>query len=144
MPQTLINMFNAFSVICQHFLQAIFQPYCFPDCEQQKLKFFDMNAEVFRQICAKLKDNVDTGMGYVTLAGHMGFSKNMVTNFEREGDPCENMFRYWTDQCTENNVLRLKELVEKLGRADILEMLNSELQKAKNKCGCSKCVNVKC
>ena len=114
----------------------------FPDCKLKIFKFFDMNVEVCRKICQKLKDNVDTGMGYVTLAGKMGFSKNQVTSFEREGDVCEKMFRCWTDIGTENNVLKLRDLVESMQRADILELLDSELQDAKDKCGCSECVNV--
>ena len=114
----------------------------FLDCKLKKFNFFDMNAEVCRQICEKLKDNVDTGMGYVTLAGKMGFSKNRVTSFEREGDVCEKMFRCWTDTGTENNVLKLRDLVESMQRADILKLLDSELQDAKDECGCSECVNV--
>ncbi|XP_028411008.1 uncharacterized protein LOC114533635 [Dendronephthya gigantea] len=111
------------------------------DCEQKKLKFFQMNSEICREICQKLKQNIQTGMGYPTLAGFMGFSADKVKSFECEGDVCENMMMCWSslDQ-TNNNVLKLKDLVVRLKRDDILELLKSELKRKSYECGCPECM----
>jgi hypothetical protein len=99
-----------------------------------------MNSETCRQILQALKQNVEMGMGYKTLAGFMGFSAKQVKDFEDTGNPCESMLTCWGNLDTkENNVLKLQGLVEKLKRDDILELLKSELDVAKEKCGCRVC-----
>ena len=111
-----------------------------PDCKQQNLKFFDMNAETHRVILQKLKNNVEVGMGYISLAGLMGFSAKQVKIFESSDDPCKKMLECWSDlDAKHNNVLKLKGLVEKLKRDDIVELLQSELDEAKKDCVCSSC-----
>ena len=117
--------------MCQFFIS---------ECEQKKLTFFGMNSETCRQILQALKHNIDSGMGYPTLAGLMGFTANQVKDFEENGKPCENMLKHWSSLDTkENNVLKLKGLVAKLKRDDILELLKKELKEAKGKCDCPEC-----
>lgn len=102
-----------------------------------------MNSEICREVCLKLKQNIQTGMGYPTLAGLMDFSADKVKTFEVEGDVCENMMRCWSSlDNTKNNVLKLKDLVGELKRDDILELLKSELKRKSEECGCPECVVV--
>ena len=108
------------------------------ECVMKSLKFFDMNSETCRQIEVMLMTNIDSGMGYVTLAGKMDFSANDVESFQPE--PSKNMLKCWTSKgSSKNNVLKLKELVIECQRADIVELLDKELDIAKNKCGCRDC-----
>ena len=103
-----------------------------------------MNAETCRKILVKLKDNVDSGMGYTTLAGRMDFSAEQVKEFEASGDPCKSMIESWSSlDAKGNNVLKFKGLVEEIRRDDIVQLLKGELEKAMKKCGCPSCVAIK-
>jgi hypothetical protein len=125
-------------------MQTCFDFFVFLECEQRKLKFFDMNSETVRKILQALKQNIDTGMGYPTLAGLMGFSASRVKEFEENDKPSKNMLECWSNLDTRaNNVLKLKDLVVKLKRDDILKLLKPELQKAREKCHCSNCLDIR-
>ena len=99
-----------------------------------------MNVETCRIICQKLTDRnmVATGMGFTTLAGKMGFSEEEFKEFEACDKPCESMLKAWSSRDARgNNVLKLMDLVKKMKRDDIVELLKAELEKVE--CHCREC-----
>ena len=88
------------------------------------VKIGELNAEIYRQVCAKLNLEV-TDKDWRTLAGRMmNYNSDRVKGFAKDDDPTDKLLEHWST--TEgNDVARLIELLRGMNRQDVVKLLES-------------------
>ena len=81
----------------------------------------------------------DLGIGYTTLGGLMGYSAQKVNEFELTDNPSKSLVEYW-NQTKSNTALKLIKHLKSMGRDDIVDILQNDLDKVG--CHCAKCERV--
>lgn len=81
----------------------------------------------------------DLGIGYTTLGGLMGYSAQKVNEFESKDNPSKRLVEFWS-LTKSNTALKLIELLKSMGRDDIVDILQNDLDKLD--CHCAKCEHV--
>ena len=87
------------------------------------VKIGKLNAEIYRQLCAKLNDEI-TDKDWTTLAGRMLYNNEQVKGFAKDKNPADKLLEHWGT--TEgNDVACLIELLRGMNRQDVVKLLES-------------------
>lgn len=94
-----------------------------------RLSIDQLNCETYRKLCNKLNDKMEN-KDWRTLAGKMGYSSGEVKDFERGQNAADALLQNWKMTSNEHDVPALIELLKKMERNDLVELLESHPDKS--------------
>ena len=88
------------------------------------MKLNELKVDVHDRVCQALRVSI-SGKDYRALAGKMGYTTKDVNNFNLEKDPARALLYDW-DTEDGNNVGKLIQMLSKLGRDDVIEIIQKD------------------
>lgn len=92
----------------------------------------DLKSDVYQEVCRKLNVESLLGGDWKTMAGKMDFTADDVRTFSTEKNPTDAVLVCWRMD-TANDLTRLVEILNEMGRKDVVKGIKSEIEKKKHK-----------
>ena len=108
------------------------------DLCKKKLKITEIDIDVFMKICGLLNMIHVLGGDYRTLAGKLGYNVIDAEMFSQGGNATQSLLFHWSPRSEGNTAEKILNILVKMKRDDIVQLLNKEFEN----CNCQNCASL--